>query len=446
MAALSQDRAGIVRALIEAAPDSAIRSLEMALGADAGGASLSQVKSIVDTEVHDRTVRDTVFDPLTPLFAPRADGMDQLYFPRAALGRLWRALKAARPRECAIAASAPQRRTDGEPLPPIFDELCEIAASHMRAKDGEFAALAEMLNGFRPGADEEFAVLLKLSPVAREALRLAPSWMARMTDERQAAARLIYKDAVALSDDAGPRLIEIIFARLSEPWTILRVMSAVMLKPDDRYAAGSELASFGERLLREVDRRLEVIKAFDYDGGVVAGDEAASNVRIVAAIAAEFEHTLTMTRDGPWGQRLGKQKQVMAATAEGHLHKLDKAVSAALPMQPVRIGGRTVHGEPRLDTPPDPAAVARAKALLTFFIGARLTAVQGGFGTVRAKVGEEVAHTLDAYVEQLLATLRSGEKDYIDNAGLYLEVAADLSALVHDDQTAQIIRRRAAAA
>ena len=39
MSALSKDRAGIVKALIEAAPDSAIRSLEIALSGDVAGGS-----------------------------------------------------------------------------------------------------------------------------------------------------------------------------------------------------------------------------------------------------------------------------------------------------------------------------------------------------------------------------------------------------------------------
>ena len=101
MGALSKDRAGIVRALIEAAPDSAIRSLELALGGEISGGSLSAVKAIVDNEVLDRAVRDTVLDPIVPLFSERTDGFNQLFFPRAALGRVWRALKAARPAECA---------------------------------------------------------------------------------------------------------------------------------------------------------------------------------------------------------------------------------------------------------------------------------------------------------------------------------------------------------
>lgn len=446
MSALSKDRAGIVKALIEAAPDSAIRSLEVALSGDIAGGSLAAVKSIVDAEVYDRLVRDTVFDPIAPLFSPRSDSLEQLLFPRIAYGRLWRALKAARPEACAEAAVSPLRPVDGEAAPTIFDELCRLAAGLVRSREGDFAPLAELLDGFRPGAAAELVASLELCPIAREALRQLPGWLARMTDERQAAARLMYKDAVAVAEDDGPRLMEILFARLAEPWTILRILSAVMLKPDDRYAASSELADFGARLLRDIDRRIEFVRGFDYNGGPATGEEAARALRIASAIAAEFEQSLVLTREGPWGQKLAKQKQSMAAAAEAHLRKVEKIVAEALPMQPVRLGGRTLRTEPRLDAPPNAAPVTRAQSLLTFFAGMRTTAAQCGYGTARAKVCEAVAHYLDGYVEELLSTLRSNDCEFMDNAALYLETSADLSALVHDDQTAQIIRRRAAAA
>ena len=120
--------------------------------------------------------------------------------------------------------------------------------------------------------------------------------------------------------------------------------------------------------------------------------------------------------------------------------------AAALPMQPVRIGGRTMRTEPRLGSPPDATAVRRAQALLAFFDGIRSTAAQSGYGSIRAKVQEETTHGLDSYLEELLAILHSGDCEDMDNARLYLDVVADFTGLMYDDQAAQIVRRRAAAA
>ena len=442
MAALSQDRTSVVRALIEAAPDTAVRSLEAALRGEAAGGSLSAVQTIVFEEMRDRQVRDAVFGPLIPLFAQRPDGFDQLHFPRGALGRMWRALKAERPMQATQAAETPPRRFEDDPIPPIYDELCLMAAQALGAREGQFADLAQMLGG----QEAELIACLELAPIARHAVTQLPGWLARMTDERQASARLMFKDAVAISDDSGPRLIEILFAHLPEPWTILRVVSAVMLKPGDRYASSSELADFGARLLRDIDKRAGFVGGFSYDGGAAAGREAAESLRIAAAMAAEFEVSLSINRDGPWGERLAKQKQLLALAAEGHLRKLEKVVGEALPSQTVRIGARTARGLPKLESPPNPAAVRKAEAALAFFAGIRSVAAQSGYGAMRAKVLEEVTHSLDGYLEELLAMLHSGQGANLDHARLFLEVAAEFTGLVHDDQAAQIVRRRAAAA
>src|ERR1700761_2078214 len=115
MAAPSQDRTSVVRALVEAAPDSVVRSLEAALRGETAGGSLSAVKAIVFEEMRDRQIRDAVFGPLTPLFSLRADGCDQLQFPRVALGRMWRALKTTQPFETSQAANTPLRRYEDDP-------------------------------------------------------------------------------------------------------------------------------------------------------------------------------------------------------------------------------------------------------------------------------------------------------------------------------------------
>ena len=72
MAVLSEHRAGVVRALIEMAPDSAVRRLDAALRGEAAGGSLSSVKAIVSAEMQDRAVRNAVFEPDLSPCSPRA--------------------------------------------------------------------------------------------------------------------------------------------------------------------------------------------------------------------------------------------------------------------------------------------------------------------------------------------------------------------------------------
>jgi len=161
---------------------------------------------------------------------------------------------------------------------------------------------------------------------------------------------------------------------------------------------------------------------------------------------AEFQNALDLDKEGSWGQRVSKQKGAVASLTEGYLKKCSKMVSDALPMQPVRVGGSTVRQEPCLDGPPAPRAVHRAMASLTFFDRVRISASQGGYGTVRGKVCEDVTHGLDSYLEELLAMIHGGEIENLDIARAYLDVLADFMGLVQGEKSAQIVRRRAAAA
>ena len=110
------------------------------------------------------------------------------------------------------------------------------------------------------------------------------------------------------------------------------------------------------------------------------------------------------------------------------------------------LGGATLRSEPRLELAPDPRLVRRAMASLAFFDRCRATAAQGGYGTVRGKVCEEITHRLDSYLEDILAMMHSGEVDNPEYARAYLEVLAQFMGLALDEKSAQIVRRRAAAA
>ena len=290
-----------------------------------------------------------------------------------------------------------------------------------------------------------FASYLDLCPIARAALARLPDWIVRMSDERAAAARLAYKDAVALADDAGPQYFEILFAHLAEPWQVLRVMSAIMDHPGDKYAAASELARFGDYILADIDKRLAAFKAFDPNEGAGAGTAAGEALQVASMEIWEFENSIELSRDGPWGGRVNQQKKLLAQLAEGRLEQIDKALDAALPQRMVRLG-RGLRGLPNLRSDPDGAALRRAEGLLAFFDQSRSSAAQSGYGSARAKAAEKLEERLDQYVEDLLEMLRAEQVDSVERVHAYLEVTAELMGLARGEKAAQIVRRRAAAA
>jgi hypothetical protein len=445
MGAPITDRLGIVRTLLETAPDNVVRDLDTALRADTS-APLAPVRAMVRAELSDRQVRDVVLGPVAPLCSPRSDGFKQAMFPTGALSRAWRGLRELEPRAVTVVVSSLTLNAEDETYPPACDDLCRTAATAIRARDPAMERLVRYLEDFQPGAADLFASYVELAPLSRMAIRRLPSWLRNMTDEHAAAVRLLFKDADDIAADASPRLLEILLAQTAEPWRILRIVSAMTNRAGDRYLSSSELAEFCERVMGDIERRANLLRQFDLESGV-EGAQAASNALAVAINEIlEFEECLDLNKEGPWGQRIGKMKITLSNLTEGYLKKTPKIVSEALPLQPVRIGGMNLRMEPRLDQTPEERMVRRAMASLSFFDCCRATASQGGYGTMRAKVGEEITHRLDSYVEDILGMLHSGELDSPDNAHAFIEVVAEMIALAQDEKSAQILRRRAAAA
>ncbi len=433
-----------LKGLFAFAGDSVVLSLETALAEDAArGGPMAAVHRMAADEARDRRVRATVLAPVAALCRPSA--WNAATFPGSALSLVWNGLKESASAEVTAAEKACAEMRSGEPAPAVFDELCLTAARGLRNEERSFQPANDRLNQAVKNGGALFASYLDLCPIARAALAKLPDWVTRMSDERSAAARVAYKDAVALADDAGPQYFEMLFASLSEPWQILRVMSAIMDHPGDKYAAASELARFGDYVLDDIDRRLAAFKAFDPNLGAEAGRAAGAGLQVASMEIWEFENSIELSRDGPWGGRVSQQKKLLAQLAEGRLEQIDKALDAALPLRMVRLG-KGLRGLPNLKSDPDAAALRRAHGLMAFFEAARSSAAQSGYGATRAKVAEKVEERLDQYVEDLLEMLRADEVESVERIHAYLEVTAGLMGSARDEKAAQIVRRRAAAA
>lgn len=437
---LTDSQTSFLRGIFSAAPDAAVSSLEKALSVEADNPGpMASVYGLLAHEATERRTRCQVFGPLAALCRPSETRA--VRFPSRTIAKLWNGLRAIHGAQTALAEGVLSRKEND---PALFNELCAFAAAGLRSREAAFAPAIEILSATDPGAVDEFACYLDLVPITRDALDKLPDWIGRLTEERSAAARLAYKDAGALSDEAGPRFFEILYANVPDPWLILRVLSAVMDRPSDAYVAASELARFGDYLLEDIDRRLEAFAEFNPDGGREKGLAAGETIHVAALIIAEFETSIELNKEGPWGRRLIKQRQTMAGLAEARYNQIDKALDAATPLLAVRFG-KGVRGFPRIDADPEPRFLLRAEGLLGFFDHSRGYASQCGFGAVRAKAGEKIEGRLDQYVEDLLDMLRAREIENLDRIRAYLDVAAELMEAVRGEKAARIIRRRAAA-
>lgn len=421
--ALSAEKSEQVARLFAVAPNEALQKLSgllaTALRADP---TLKPVYAIASAEAELRRVVWAVFEPLIPL--TRARGAAPA-IRRADLAQLWRRVAAEDGQVAERVIALVRTRTDDGDTPPDFDQVCKLAAGL-----SDDAALARWL---------------RLAPVLRGVQARLSAWTHNLSGESVAAVRLAFKDALAVDEDAGLAFWEAVMAMLDEPHRVIRLISAAIDRPSDRYLAASELSDLGDRLLSDVDAPIAALKSFDPLRGCAAATAMAQSIATAVHIVGEFEEWLSLAKDGPWGRRIAGQKRALAQAMEARLREVEPAVSAALPTQPVRGGGRGVRPAPKLSTDPSPLLVARSEALLTLMDHARSSANAGGFASARAKLIESLEKRLDQYCEDLLDVLRHGGGDDDDRARALLEIAASFTGVVKGEESAQLVRRRAAA-
>ncbi|HET6970065.1 MAG TPA: hypothetical protein VFH92_02975 [Phenylobacterium sp.] len=446
MTALSERNIEIVRTLVSAAPDKVVGSLQQALADTSDDSALGGVRRLVESEVADRTLRNTVLLPIVPMCVGAGDDKKVLTFPARVLGFLWRGLEEIEPermQEARVAAS--------EFMPPaivsdLHDALVKAAAVAIRARSTpDFAKVAELCDAARAEGAELLATCLDIGHIVRRAAQRLPDWLAHPGGETTAGARLAYKDAVEISEDVGQRLFQMLAAQMAEPWMVLRIVSAVMDKPPERYLADSELAWFGENLMADVDAALNALATLNPEAGPAAGRAAAKTVEMVVQQVLEMETCIELNREGGWGARVQKQRSNLAAVVERRLKDAEKATVEALPTQASRLQGRR-RPVPRLTEPPNPRLVTRAMTLLSFAHEVRATANYGGFGSTRTRLVESLAEHIDHYVEDVLDLARTGDVPDPAIAAAFLGVAADAVELLLGAKAAELIRRRSHAA
>jgi len=444
MAALSERKLEIVQGMVEAAPDAVIDALGQALADAAGDTALASVRRLVEAEARDRQFRNLVFQPLAPLCV--GDGRDllRLTFPAPVLGLLWRGLKSAAPVLVRNALVAGDHRP-GEPGGEALDRLVRLTAKEMRAgRTPQLQTAAKLCDEARAGGAEALLTCLDLSPGVRRALPRLSEWTTQKPDAA-IAARLAYKDASAVSDEAGVRFFQMLSAHLPQDWTILRIISAVMDKPTERFLAGTELGVFGERLLRDLEDGLRGVDDLDPDAGADAALDHARIVERMTQQANEIETFVALSRDQGWGQAVVRHRKSLAASVEARFRDAERALAKALPAGRAKLQ-RIRRSVPAVDAPPDPAAVRRCTALLTFVHELRNSASHGGFAASRSKLTDTLGEQIDHYVDELLDLLKTGDVPDGPNPRAYLALAADFSALVRDEKAADLVRRRTATA
>ena len=446
MPALAARKIAIVGHLVESSPDRVLSSLSRALAETVDDSALGDVRKLVEAEVAERQFRNAVMEPLAPMFAGGGNDPRKLTFPLAAFALIWRGLRSV----AGVELDETRQMADADPPHPgvsaRYDRLVETAASGLRARaNPDFAAAAELCDQARPDGAKELLACMDIAAVVRRATVRLPMWIAHPGSDSKLPARLAYNDAVAVSESAGLSYFQMIAAQLDQRWMVLRIISAVMEKPTERYLVDSGLAGFAEVVLDEVDQALTGVGAIDPEAGPEAGYAAALRAELAVRQIVELETNVALNRDRGWGRRVRRQRLGLASAVEARLREADVAVIAALPMHEIKQYGvrRTA---PRLSSMPDVACVRRAETLLTFSAGLRSAVNYGGFSAARGALVEKLSAVLELYVDETVQQIRldqTHESDETICAEAFLEVAARFSDLVVGEKAGELVRRRA---
>ncbi len=442
MGLIPDKRLNLLTGLVKSLPQSSLRSLELALGLTKDEA-LVQVRDLVSVELEFRYTKEAVFAPYMPLFRTRADGLNAVEFPVWLLDSLWRALEHHEPELYAQSRYALRGLRAEDPTPVVFFRLITSAAAICREFPDELMP-RKPAKGDREEI-AEFANYLDLHRILRAALGKLPEFMGRIDAEKAAALRLMFKDACEFSEEGGNRFMETLFANLDDGTQIIKFVATVSDRPNDRFLAESELADFGERFLEAIEEGLADLKAF-MGGQGKAGHLGGAGERIAASLnqLQSFAHYIELSRDGPWGKRVGEAHKQIAEMVEVQLKGAERVLEDILAMKTERVYGRVKRDVPRMDRFPKQEVVDRAHNTMSFIREVRNTANSGGFATLHTKTVQALEIIMDGYFMALL-DIANGEDPFdADQVMSYFELVTDLMEALLGEEKAIVARRRVA--
>lgn len=442
MPGLSESQGKIVRSIVQTVPDAGLGQLTSVLSAQMGEHTMADVRDIVMMEMKDRKVRAIVFSPILSLCTKNQPGKSKSRFPFVLPTLLWNALTDRAPKLMVQARDMAARWENEDLLPYIFNQACDEAIDGLQDNDPAFAAVVECLNKASPTGVRDLIGYLKMSALLRDALLELPLWVSRMNADDALSVRLAYRDAANIASDGPARLFEVIYTNLESPWTILRIISAALDRPTDQFVANMDLGLFGELLLDQVEKLVETIAEVNLDEGATAGNVIATAVKTVISITTDFEDNLVLGKNGPWGRRIARSKRDLTNVCEALLNQVEVLLPRALPVAAAAKNARALNRSPNIDVPPEPLAEARLEAILVFMAAVRSIASVSGIGVLRARVLTDTQEFLEYYGKGAVGLLTDFNVSS-EAVRERIHAVAKYVALVHDEATAEQLRRRA---
>lgn len=434
MTALSAAHHAALSAVAERCPDALLAQLSAAVAA-MPGEKAQAVAALLSDEGRSRRRRALAFQPLSPMFTPRTDGVEALTFPPQVLARLWRLAAEEEP------AAAAMLDVGGPEAERAADRLCLTAATRLRKAPETVWPEASR------GLTSELAGCFELATLARRALPLLHVWLERPGAHQEAELRLLIRDSDEIADEGGRRMVDILFAHVADAERMLRVVTRTSRLADrELMLSHSEMGVFVDRLLASVERRAARIARVRPNGDEAALERLKADMGWCAAVLEEMDLTLQMRPDSPWGRSARMARVKVAGQVSRLLQTAAAATHAALPLHSRRLVGRMKRMAPWLEAPTSGEAIDTATALLGLTSALRSAAQVFGCEAERTRLRLELTDYLSTYANEVLDSIADGEAERPNHALRLIGHAARFLTLLDALEAARAVRRRASAA
>ena len=324
-------------------------------------------------------------------------------------------------------------------------EFWKTAAAAVRTKlatDAGYKVARVALNGDAVVEDaREMAVMLSAAPEISELQEKLPRHIPTLGEDAIQVFREVYDRLTAIAPDAAPYLPLVVMNRLDKPWEALRLPLSVSRKMQETLIANTDMGLVGEILFAAIEKHSSAIRAAKTSQ--FSADALLGHIEQFTTLSSGVVKEVELRRDGVWGQRLIKDRAVVAEVMDGFMDRVPKEILAAIPLQKSCTAGPKA---PDFSRPADPEKCDRALSYARLLTGCRPYASAACFAASLKRADEEIGAALRSYNEDVVRELRGADDEKRLNAEQFAAVATELTALLFSPEEGEFMRLRGLAA
>ncbi len=291
---------------------------------------------------------------------------------------------------------------------------------------------------------EEIALLLAGSSELSPLRGLLPRRIDMLSDKHTSFIRDIYDQLADREPDLCPYVGLLVLSRLKRPWEALRLASVMSRRTNEILFSQTDMGIVGDILLADMENLALDIASVRPD--TLEPDTLLNKLERFVQMSGGLVREIGVRRDGKWGQRLIKIRQLASDAMDALIARAPKEITAALPVQRLGAFGGRGPRRPDLSREPDLTKVERAMTWGRLLAGATPYAGGGAFYAAHKDAFEEVSYYLRSYADSMVTELKTLEFEKRPRAQAFMGHVETLADTILGIEESELMRRRVAAA